>query len=286
MISHSKRNGLTILEHCKVLVSKGRVSYVKSNSKEELYYSIPYANTSVIMLSSGTSITDEAARMLADEGTLVGFSGGGGVPIFMGSLNEYRPTKYSQQWFEIWRDTTKRVQAAKLLQKIRVNFTNKSLIDTEVHSEIILAGEKFLENIANSDNQESILLAEGRYIKSVYKIMADKLGYQFVREHRGEDIINKNVTNSNYYCYGLAASTLWSLGIPYSLALLHGKTRRGGLVFDLADVIKCGIPLFTAMKSTSKGSVFKHEIKECIDKSKAFEVLFDSIKDVIDDAAL
>jgi hypothetical protein len=38
--------------------------------------------------------------------------------------------------------------------------------------------------------------------------------------------------------YGLAATTLWVLGIPHGFALMHGKTRRGALVFDIADLIK------------------------------------------------
>jgi hypothetical protein len=30
----------------------------------------------------------------------------------------------------------------------------------------------------------------------------------------------------------------WVLGVPHGLAVLHGKTRRGGLVFDVADLVK------------------------------------------------
>src|SRR4051794_39053124 len=50
--------------------------------------------------------------------------------------------------------------------------------------------------------------------------------------------INAAIDHGNYLAYGLAGVVLWSLGVPASLAALHGKTRAGGLVFDLADTLK------------------------------------------------
>ncbi len=49
--------------------------------------------------------------------------------------------------------------------------------------------------------------------------------------------------HGNYLTYGLAATTLWVLGIPHGFAVIHGKTRRGALVFDVADLIKDAIVL-------------------------------------------
>jgi CRISPR-associated endonuclease Cas1 subtype I-F len=43
--------------------------------------------------------------------------------------------------------------------------------------------------------------------------------------------------------YGRAASATWVLGLPGGLAMLHGKTRRGGLVFDVVDLVKDAIIL-------------------------------------------
>lgn len=75
------------------------------DEKENLFWNIPIANTTVILLGSGTSVTQAAMRLLSGAGVLVGFCGGGATPLFAGTevewLNpqsEYRPTEYVQGW--------------------------------------------------------------------------------------------------------------------------------------------------------------------------------------------
>jgi CRISPR-associated protein Cas1 len=41
----------------------------------------------------------------------------------------------------------------------------------------------------------------------------------------------------------MAGAALWALGIPPHLSVFHGKTRAGGLVFDLADSFKDALVL-------------------------------------------
>ena len=56
-ILHSKRANLYYLEHCRVLLNGGRVEYVTDQGNESLYWNIPIANTTCLLLGSGTSIT-------------------------------------------------------------------------------------------------------------------------------------------------------------------------------------------------------------------------------------
>ena len=51
-------------------------------------------------------------------------------------------------------------------------------------------------------------------------------------------LANRLIDHGNYLCYGMAGAALWALGIPPHLSLFHGKTRAGGLVFDVADAFK------------------------------------------------
>lgn len=85
-ILHSKRANIYYLEHCRVLVNGGRVEFVTDEGKRSLYSNIPIANTSTVMLGTGTSVTQAAMREMAKAGVLVGFCGGGGTPLF--SANE------------------------------------------------------------------------------------------------------------------------------------------------------------------------------------------------------
>ena len=52
-----------------------------------------------------------------------------------------------------------------------------------------------------------------------------------------------SLNHGNYLAYGLAATALWVLGIPHAFAVMHGKTRKGALVFDVADLIKDAVVL-------------------------------------------
>ncbi|MDR2688822.1 MAG: subtype I-F CRISPR-associated endonuclease Cas1, partial [Azoarcus sp.] len=59
-ILHSKRANLYYLEHCRVLVNGGRVEYVTEAGKRSLYWNIPIANTTCLLLGTGTSVTQAA----------------------------------------------------------------------------------------------------------------------------------------------------------------------------------------------------------------------------------
>ena len=64
-ILHSHRANLYYLEHCRVLVNGGRVEYVTDEGRRSLYWNIPIANTTALLLGTGTSITQAAIRELA-----------------------------------------------------------------------------------------------------------------------------------------------------------------------------------------------------------------------------
>lgn len=66
-VLHSKRANIYYLEHCRVLVNGGRVEYVTDAGKRSLYWNIPIANTTSVLLGTGTSITQAAMRELATE---------------------------------------------------------------------------------------------------------------------------------------------------------------------------------------------------------------------------
>lgn len=130
-ILHSKRANLYYLEHCRVLVNGGRVEYVTDEGRRSLYWNIPIANTTTLLLGTGTSVTQAAMRELAKAGVLVGFAGGGGTPLFSANevevdvswlcpQSEYRPTEFLQSWVGFWFDEQRRLSAAKALQHARL----------------------------------------------------------------------------------------------------------------------------------------------------------------------
>ncbi|MBN6069744.1 type I-F CRISPR-associated endonuclease Cas1 [Aggregatibacter actinomycetemcomitans] len=290
-ILHSKRANLYYLEHCRVLLNGGRVEYVTDQGNESLYWNIPIANTTCLLLGSGTSITQAAMRELAKAGVMVGFCSGGGTPLFNGTeaeigcdffspQSEYRPVEYLQQWCTFWFDDMKRLIVAKALQHIRLQTLRKTWEKLEWDfdpSALDLVIQKFQAEFQNAPNSQALLAAEGRFTKEVYKLanyftLCDP---NFVRSERGNslDLTNQLLDHGNYLAYGLGATACWVLGLPHGLAVLHGKTRRGGLVFDAADMVKDALILPQAFISSQNGDTEKEFRQTCIENFARFEAL-------------
>lgn len=299
-ILHSKRANMYYLEHCRVMQKDGRVLYLTETEKDNLYFNIPIANTTVILLGTGTSITQAAVRMLAQAGVLIGFCGGGGTPLYMGNeiewltpQSEYRPTEYLQGWLSFWFDDEKRLIAAKLLQTSRIEYLRKTW---RKDRELKLAGfnaedpvisnalDEGLAGVVAASKNTRLLTTEAQLTKQLYKIAAGNTSINdFVRSHEGNDKANDFLNHGNYLAYGLAASTLWVLGIPHGFALMHGKTRRGALVFDVADLVKDAVVLpwaFICAKENATQQEFRQQCLQAFTDNECLDEMFDRVKEI------
>ena len=154
-ILNSKRANIYYLEYCRVMQKDGRVLYLSEAKKEYQYWNIPIANTTCLLLGTGTSITQAAMRMLSQAGVLVGFCGGGATPLFMANeiewftpQSEYRPTEYIQGWMQFWFDESKRLETAKRFQIVRIEFIQKVWIkDRDLRIEGFNVKDSVLENL-------------------------------------------------------------------------------------------------------------------------------------------
>ncbi len=299
-ILHSKRANLFYLEYCRVMQKDGRVLYLTESKKDNQYWNIPIANTTVILLGTGTSITQAAMRMLASAGVLVGFSGGGGTPLIMASeiewltpQSEYRPTEYIQGWMRFWFDDNKRLAAAKKIQLSRLLYLNNvwckdrdlNIEGLDGNNDSVQLLLKTAENeVLNAGKVSKLLAIEADLTKRLYKIVAKSIGYgSFRRDREATDKANAFLNHGNYLAYGLAATTLWVLGIPHGFAVMHGKTRRGALVFDIADLIKDAIILpwaFISAKENAKEQEFRQQCLQAFTDHKALDFMFDQVKEV------
>lgn len=297
-ILHSHRANIYYLEYCRVLQKDGRIVYLSETNKELQYWNIPIANTTCLLLGTGTSITQAAMRMLAQAGVLVGFSGSGSTPLLMANeiewltpQSEYRPTEYVQGWMNFWFDESKRLEVAKKFQLTRIEFIEKIYskdrelklfgIDiTELQEQFV----KTKQEIQNAPNVNKLLQLEADLTKRLYKYIAQKTNYMnFTRNHDDSDLANSFLNHGNYLAYGLAASTLWVLGIPHGFAVMHGKTRRGALVFDVADLIKDALVLPWAFICAQEGLDEKGFRSQCLQNfvdNKALNFMFEEVKNV------
>ena len=297
-ILHSKRANIYYLEKCRVMQKDGRVLYLTESKDENQYWNIPIANTTVILLGTGTSITQAAMRMLASAGVLVGFCGGGATPLFMGTeiewltpQSEYRPTEYVQGWLKFWFEDSKRLGVAKTFQQSRVDYIKRTWEkDRDLKAEnifsddsaITAALENYCTNIDSAEKTGDLLQREALLTKQLYRYVAKSTQQSdFTRDHQATDLANGFLNHGNYLAYGLAATTLWVLGIPHGFAVMHGKTRRGALVFDVADLVKDAIVLpwaFVCAKEKMSEQEFRQQILQKFTEHKALDFMFDQVK--------
>jgi len=305
-ILHSKRANIYYLEKCRVMQKDGRVLYLTEEQSEKQYWNIPIANTTCILLGTGTSITQAAVRMLASAGVMIGFSGSGGTPLlaaneieWLSPQSEYRPTQYIQNWLSFWFDDNKRLNAAKQLQQLRLDYMQtiwskdkdlKAEGFTTEDANIQQAIKQAAEKNQQSSDVTKLLLNEAQLTKMLYKLAANKTKTNdFVRNHENTDKANAFLNHGNYLAYGLAATTLWVLGIPHGFAILHGKTRRGALVFDIADLIKDTLILPWAFICAKEGATEQEFRQQCLQnfiKHKALDYMFDSVKQLSEKHAM
>jgi len=181
-----------------VLVKGGRVEYVTEEGRRSLYWNIPVANTTAVLLGTGTSLTQAAMRELAKAGVLVGFCGGGGTPLFAGTeteqdiawllpQSEYRPTEYLQHWGRFWFDEPLRLQAAKMFQKSRLervrNLWRRQFNSSRDGSwnpdlsqlDALVAGSA--KSIDAAPDQVVLLTDEARLSKQLYRLAAQATRY-------------------------------------------------------------------------------------------------------------
>ncbi|BBV70461.1 hypothetical protein STW0522ENT51_14630 [Enterobacter kobei] len=62
-------------------------------------------------------------------------------------------------------------------------------------------------------------------------------------------------------------------GIPHGLAVMHGKTRRGGLVFDIADLIKDALIMPQAFIAAMQGEDNQQFRQRCINAFQQADAL-------------
>lgn len=250
------REGALLLERARVHVEGERVVYHAADDERRREFNIPHVNLAVLFLGQGTSITQEAARLLAEEGVHVAFTGTGGTPLHLGSLTAYHATRHFREMLPIYLEPDRSLAAAKTVMSARiacmretgVKHARKWMRIRDADPILRICG-RFEKALSAVGSIPELLGCEGQFTKGCYAEfgrmagLSDKEG-GFRREAGagiGRDpvaLVNGLIDHGNYLCYGMAGAALWALGIPPHLAVFHGKTRAGGLVFDVADAFK------------------------------------------------
>lgn len=284
---------------------------------------IPILNTALLLLGPGTSVSAEAMEALAAANVVVGFTGGSGTPlnagvepiVFATGVSEYRPTQYMQSWASWWFDEQRRLQKARqllayraeLLEQVwssdkmtnlfrsnRLPAPNPAAFFASVPGIGKKAGAfgfaskigapEYAESMFGAVNIQGLCGQEGVHVQSLYQYFARSYAVKFEgRHHQDGGGVNGLLTQGNYVAYGMAAVALHALGISFAFPVLHGKTRRGALVFDVADPVKDAVvvPLaFLAAKTDMGADDYRVMLKEFLEDSGILGRVIDKLKEL------
>lgn len=258
------REGALYLERARVHVEGERVVYHITDDEHRREYNIPHVNLAVLFIGQGTSISQSAMRLLGEEGVHLAVTGSGGTPLHMGGLTTYTATRHFREMLPIYLEPDKSLLAAKAVMRDRTarmqrmggQESQKRLMVRDL-SGLTKICTRFDATLDKCEDITQLLGYEGNFSKACYAEFAAMSGLakttSFRRDAGAGEVtpgghdpvrqVNRLIDHGNYLCYGMAGAALWALGIPPHMSVFHGKTRAGGLVFDLADSFKDALVL-------------------------------------------
>jgi CRISPR-associated protein Cas1 len=269
------REGALYLERARVEVEGGRVVYTITDDQHARSFNIPHVNLAVLFLGQGTSITQDAARLLAEEHVHVAFTGSGGTPLHLGALTTYAATTHFRRMLPVYQDPALSLRAAVVVMQDRAERMERiggkaavALLRARSLERLRVACARLRIRLTDCQDVQALLGHEGQFSKDCYAEFGSLAGLKEFRRDAGagggaEDkgdadqrraaLANRLIDHGNYLCYGMAGAALWALGIPPHMSVFHGKTRAGGLVFDVADAFKDALVLPLAFHVAASG---------------------------------
>lgn len=239
LISLSRRVPFYYTEYSKIKRKNNDIRIFKADMEEE--YTLPVCGIGGLFLGPGTSITSESMRIISSRGCLIGVMGGNAAPLYLCSTQHRSPLPRIRQ-YQIVSDESKRIKAAKILFKRRASFMKK-------FSPVVLP---LFPSYAEQDTVNILLAKEGAWARKTYKFLAAQYEVPYVT--RGKPFRGKKdpLTFLNFLSYSLADLAILHLGYDPNIGVLHGRTKGGGLSYDLADVVKPVIALVLSFQAVKE----------------------------------
>lgn len=240
LIPLSRRVPFYYIEYSKIKRKNNDIRILKANLKEE--YSIPVSGIGGLFLGPGTSITSESMRIISSRGCLIGVMGGNATPLYLCSTQHRSPLPRIRQHKVVFNES-ERINAAKILFKRRALFIKK-------FSSVSLPR---FPSCTEKDTINTLLSKEGAWAREAYKSLSVQYDVPFAR--RGKPFRGKKdpLTFLNFLSYSLADLTILHLGYDPNIGVLHGRTKGGGLSYDIADIVKPVIALDLSFQAVKEG---------------------------------
>ena len=261
----SLRLGIIYFEHTVICHDDNKIVAVNSNKRGAI---LPSLSLSAIVLGPGCSVTSDAMRELSLNDCLIFSSGEYGLPVVLSSLQYRSPQKKIKQ-YEMVLSHKGRISAIKKLFHHRQEFIEMS--------EVGCIEKPSFRYIRSAEEAMGI---EAAFMKKCYHFMALKYNYSWNGKNRLGLSNPLKINYCNHLTYSSSMIVIEHLGYEPDVGVLHGRSKGGGLVFDIADIFKPVLSMELSFKNIGKSN---HEIRKLYNE-KCNEIgLIDRLVDIIKD---
>ncbi len=229
----SDRWSYLYLEHGRLQKHKEGLGFVDAELGTT---AIPLDQFAIVLLGPGTTLTHGAARMLADNNTLVCWSGEKGVRLYAyGTGGTHSAARLLRQ-AEAWVYPERRLAVIARMYRRR-----------------------FAEEIPTGTTIETIRAMEGYRVRSCYEREAARVGVQWKGRDYDQsswdraDPLNRALSAANSCLYGICHAAILSAGFSPSIGFIH-TGKQLSFVYDIADLYKTDLTIPCAFETVAVGT--------------------------------
>ncbi len=231
-IPMKERLSLIFLERCRLDVKDGAFVAI---DKEGIRTHVPVGGVVCIMLEPGTRVSHAAVALAARAGTLLVWTGEGGVRMYAaGQPGGARSDKLLYQ-ASLALDPAARLKVVKKMFAVRFN-----------------------ESAPDKRSVEQLRGIEGARVRSMYDLLAKQHRVTWKRRSydpknwETADPVNKALSAATASLYGVTEAAVLAAGYAPAIGFLHtGKPLS--FVYDIADLFKFETVVPVAFKEVAKG---------------------------------
>lgn len=130
----------------------------------------------------------------------------------------------------------------------------------------------FLEG-ESYDTIQKMMAVEGAWAKRAYRKIAQDFKIPWQSKKVEDESGNSPIIFLNFLSYSIADIAIYHLGYDPNIGVLHGRTKGGGLSYDLADVFKPILALVPSFIAQQRMMNLKQMKNEFISDVVRFEIL-------------
>ncbi|TVM16952.1 subtype I-E CRISPR-associated endonuclease Cas1 [Oceanidesulfovibrio indonesiensis] len=231
-IPMKERLSLIFLERCRLDVKDGAFVAI---DKEGIRTHVPVGGVVCIMLEPGTRVSHAAVALAARSGTLLVWTGEGGVRMYAaGQPGGARSDKLLYQ-ASLALDPAARLKVVKKMFAVRFN-----------------------ESAPDKRSVEQLRGIEGARVRSMYDLLARQHRVKWKRRSYdpknwdSADPVNKALSAATASLYGVTEAAVLAAGYAPAIGFLHtGKPLS--FVYDIADLFKFETVVPVAFKEVARG---------------------------------